>query len=196
MRCSSSASRSAPASARWRSRRSTRCRRFESLGQLTGGVAHDFNNVSDVDHGDLDLLLRQPADPRQAPHRRCRPPAQRGANLCPDARLCAAARAEARPSTSLPASTAFGHVAALARTDVSRSSRFQSGLPFIMVDPNQFELALFNLALNARDAMPDGGADDRGAPRVVNEADAADACSRRLCCVCVSDSGSAWTRRR
>jgi signal transduction histidine kinase/ActR/RegA family two-component response regulator len=135
--------------------------KLETLGQLTGGVAHDFNNLLTPVIGNLDLMRRRlPADDRS--HRLI------------DAALQAASRA----STLVQRLLAFArrqdlrprpvNIGALldGMTDLVRRSLDPSigveishseGLPAAKVDPNQLELAILNLAINARDAMPRGG---------------------------------------
>lgn len=135
--------------------------KMESLGQLTGGVAHDFNNLLMVILGNLNLLRRRlPDDPRvlrlidgavQG--------AERGATLTK--RMLAFARRQAlKPETIELNRLVGGMEEMLQRTlgpTIRISTEFEADLPPIRVDPNQLELALLNLALNARDAMPVGG---------------------------------------
>ena len=135
--------------------------KMDAIGQLTGGVAHDFNNLLMAILGSLELLRKRlPDDPKtmrlvdNAMHG-----AQRGAGLT-QRMLAFARRQELKP-------TAFD-VANLVRgmTDLLHSSLgataqismdFSSRLHEVLADPNQLELAILNLAVNARDAMPTGG---------------------------------------
>jgi signal transduction histidine kinase len=135
--------------------------KMESLGQLTGGVAHDFNNLLMAVLGNLGLLRRRLlhdetllrlVDDAIAG-------AERGATLT-KRMLAFARRQELKPEAVQVGSLVAGIEQMLSRTlgpmveiDVSVSA----GLPAVRVDPHQFELALLNLALNARDAMPNGG---------------------------------------
>jgi signal transduction histidine kinase len=135
--------------------------KMESLGQLTGGVAHDFNNLLMVVLGNLGMLRRRvPDDPRilrlidgatQG--------AERGATLT-KRMLAFARRQELKPET-LDVAKLFGSMEEMLRRTLGPSidiaAMFHDGLPAIRVDPNQLELVLLNLALNARDAMPTGG---------------------------------------
>ena len=135
--------------------------KMDAVGQLTGGVAHDFNNLLMVVLGSLELLRKRlPADPKmmrladnaiQA--------AQRGSGLT-QRMLAFARRQELKPEAL--------DVAELVRgmTDLLRSSLgatvqietdFYPGLDRVLADRNQLELAILNLAVNARDAMPKGG---------------------------------------
>ena len=135
--------------------------KMESIGQLTGGVAHDFNNLLAVILGSLALLRKNlPEDPRTARLiDGAIQGAERGANLTK--RLLAFAR---RQELKLEAVDIAKLVPDL--TDFLRQS-VGPGIAIVFdvapdvhpvrVDANQFELALMNLAVNARDAMPDGG---------------------------------------
>jgi signal transduction histidine kinase len=135
--------------------------KIESLGQLTGGVAHDFNNLLMAILGNLELLRKRlPDEPRirrlisgavQA--------AERGATLT-KRMLAFARRQELKPETVDVASLIGGMEEMLRRTlgpGIQISAEFEDGLLPIRADPNQLELGLLNLALNARDAMPLGG---------------------------------------
>jgi PAS domain S-box-containing protein len=136
--------------------------KMDAIGQLTGGVAHDFNNLLMAVMGSLELLRKRlPDDPRtirlvdNAMHA-----AQRGAGLT-QRMLAFARRQELNPVVLDVASLVRG------MTDLLHSSLgataqirldFASGLSKVLADPNQLELAILNLAVNARDAMPKGGA--------------------------------------
>ncbi len=135
--------------------------KIETLGQLVGGVAHDFNNLLMAVIGNLDVLARRIGDdPRQIRLiNGAIEGARRGATLTQ--RLLAFARKqelEARPTDVLA-------LVANMRDLVERSLGplvevkvvADAPLPAISVDPNQLEMALLNLAVNARDAMPEGG---------------------------------------
>jgi signal transduction histidine kinase len=135
--------------------------KLESLGQLTGGVAHDFNNVLMAILGNLDLLSERSTDQLTT-----RPfidgaiqAAERGATLT-KRMLAFARRQELKPETVDVAQHINGIVEMIRRSlgpTIEIGVEFEDRLSFIRVDPNQLELALLNLALNARDAMPDGG---------------------------------------
>jgi signal transduction histidine kinase len=135
--------------------------KMESLGQLTGGLAHDFNNLLMGIIGSLDYLARQPFSDAKAKHflTAARDSAERGAALTK--RLLAfARRQELRPEAvdvqRLTESMAEMLQRSLGPT-IQIDMSFDPDLALISVDPNQLELAILNLALNARDAMPDGG---------------------------------------
>jgi len=135
--------------------------KVESLGQLTGGVAHDFNNLLIAVLGNLDLLRKHLADDAKA--RRlidgAIQGAERGATLT-KRMLAFARRQELKPETVEVPSLVHSMVEMLGRSlgpGIQISTEFEPALPPTRADPNQLELALLNLALNARDAMPLGG---------------------------------------
>jgi signal transduction histidine kinase len=136
-------------------------RKVESLGQLTGGVAHDFNNLLMAVLGNLELLRKMVRDDPKA----CRLidgailGAERGATLT-KRMLAFARRQELKPETVDVPTLVDGMVEMLQRSlgpGVQIVTDFDPDVPMTRVDPNQLELALLNLALNARDAMPLGG---------------------------------------
>jgi signal transduction histidine kinase len=135
--------------------------KLESLGQLTGGVAHDFNNVLAAVLGNLDVLSRRPSDDTEA--RRfidgAIKAAERGAILT-KRMLAFARRQELKPEAVDVAALVNGMTEMLRRSlgpSIQITTEFETGLSSTRVDPNQLELALLNLSLNARDAMPAGG---------------------------------------
>ena len=135
--------------------------KLEAVGQLTGGVAHDFNNLLQVVLSGLTLMERV-----QDPGRRAlladnvRRAAQRGGELTK--RLLTVARRQSlRPERiDLPGWMQDGAQELLRqalRGDIRLEVQLPPGLPAVEADPAELELALLNLAVNARDAMPDGG---------------------------------------
>jgi signal transduction histidine kinase len=135
-------------------------RKMEAVGQLTGGVAHDFNNLLAAILGSLDLAERRVADERVLRLlRNAMQAARRGAGLT--AQLLAFARRqrlEARPTDLNRVLSGMGDL--LHRTLGGRigvSLHLAKGLWPAMADAGQLELAVLNLAINARDAMPEGG---------------------------------------
>jgi signal transduction histidine kinase len=135
--------------------------KLESLGQLTGGLAHDFNNLLMTILANLELLAKGVPDNPNAKRLidGAIQAAERGANLT-RRMLAFARRQELRPEAvdvqRLVESMADLLQRSLGPTIEIRMD-FKEDLASIRVDPNQFELALLNLALNARDAMPQGG---------------------------------------
>ncbi len=135
--------------------------KMESLGQLTGGVAHDFNNVLMAVLGNLDLIAHNLAGDVSV--RRlidgAIQAAERGAALT-RRMLAFARRQELRPEAVDVARHINSMVDMLRRSlgpTIEIEVSFEENLALIRVDPNQLELAILNLALNARDAMPQGG---------------------------------------
>ena len=151
--------------------------KMETMGQLTGGVAHDFNNLLMAVMGNLDLLRkRMPDDPRL--HRLVDGAiqgAERGASLTQ--RLLAFARQQDLRAVSVDLRTLIeGMADLLARSlgpRVELRLDIPTGLPPARIDANQLELAILNLAINARDAMPDGGRIDIGVAEYQAKGDAA-----------------------
>src|ERR1700730_12765944 len=135
--------------------------KMDTSGQLTGGVAHDFNNLLMALLGSLILLeKRLPDDPRS--HRLLQNAvqgAQRGAALT-QRLLAFSRRQELKPEAVDVQQLVSGMKELLERAlghDVELRTDFQGTLRPALVDANQLELALLNVALNARDAMPNGG---------------------------------------
>ena len=135
--------------------------KVESLGKLTGGVAHDFNNLLMAVLGNLELVTKYAADNPKITRLvdGATRAAERGANLT-KRMLAFARRQELKPETIDVPRLVDGTVEMLRHSlgpETEIVTEFRPDLPAIRADPNQLELALLNLALNARDAMPDGG---------------------------------------
>jgi signal transduction histidine kinase len=135
--------------------------KIEALGQLVGGVAHDFNNLLMAVIGNLDLLSkRMGEDPRQTRLLNgAMEGARRGAALTQ--RLLAFARKQELQAQVIDVERLVEDMKGLIERSVGPMVRValeaEAGVPTINVDPNQLEMALLNLAVNARDAMPLGG---------------------------------------
>jgi signal transduction histidine kinase len=135
--------------------------KMESLGQLTGGLAHDFNNLLMGILGCLHYIgKRIPEDPKSKRMlKAAQESAERGAALTK--RLLAfARRQELHPEAIHLGSLVDGLTEMLRRSvgpTIAIELHIAEDLDLIEVDPNQLELALLNLTLNARDAMPEGG---------------------------------------
>ncbi len=141
--------------------RLAQAQRMEALGQLAGGIAHDFNNVLQAVIGGLSLIQRRAGDFESV--RRLAgmavDAAQRGASIT--GRLLAFARRDAlRAEPVMP-----GHLLEALREILMHTlgigivMRVEAdpSLPLLLADRGQLETVLVNLAVNARDAMPDGG---------------------------------------
>jgi signal transduction histidine kinase/ActR/RegA family two-component response regulator len=136
--------------------------KMDTIGRLTGGVAHDFNNLLMAVLGSLALLEKRLGAEDQHSRRLLHNAvqgAQRGAALT-QRLLAFSRRQELKPESVDVAHLVSGMEELLKRAlghGIDLSLNFPSGLPPLLADANQLELALLNLALNARDAMPKGG---------------------------------------
>ena len=135
--------------------------KLDAIGQLTGGVAHDFNNLLMAVLGSLELLRKRlPPDPMaERLLENAVQGAQRGAALTQ--RMLAFARKQdlKLEGVDVPA-LIRGMTGLLQRSlgpSIELTTRFPCSLAPALTDANQLEIALLNLALNARDAMPEGG---------------------------------------
>lgn len=138
--------------------------KMESVGQLTGGIAHDFNNLLMAVMGNLEILRKRVPD--EPSTRRlidgAMQGARRGASLTQ--RMLAFARQQDLKTTSAD----IGALVSVMQELVKRSLgpqialhlHIEPQLPAAEVDAHQVELAVLNLAINARDAMPEGGVID------------------------------------
>ncbi|MGJ4890817.1 PAS domain S-box protein [Bradyrhizobium sp. HKCCYLRH3099] len=135
--------------------------KMEAIGQLTGGIAHDFNNILTVITGTIEILAAAVAKEPQlaAITRMIDEAAARGADLTQH--LLAFARRQPLQPREIDVNTLMIDTAKLLRPTLGEQieieSVFQDETCVAHVDPNQLATAVINLALNARDAMPDGG---------------------------------------
>jgi signal transduction histidine kinase/ActR/RegA family two-component response regulator len=136
--------------------------KLQALGQLAGGIAHEFNNLLTAVLGSVELLRKwlTEADSRQL--RQLESVAhcvERGSRLT--SQLLAFSRKQSLLAVPLDVAEAIQGMQGLLATTLGPSVQIEvrtdPGLWPAMLDPNQFEAAILNLALNARDAMPDGG---------------------------------------
>ena len=138
-----------------------RSQKMEALGQLTGGLAHDFNNLLTAILGAADLANRNLDKPDKLSRMLdgIRNSAQRGANLTKQ--LLAFARAQPLEMKQIELPEFLAEVSTLVRpslrTDIELVTEISDQLWPIDGDPGALELAILNLAFNARDAMKDGG---------------------------------------
>jgi PAS domain S-box-containing protein len=138
--------------------------KMESVGQLTGGIAHDFNNLLMAVMGNLEILRKRV--PNEAGTRRLIDSAmlgaQRGASLTQ--RMLAFARQQDLKTTSADIGALVCGMRELLRRSlgpqIALHLNIAPSLPPAEVDAHQLELAILNLAINARDAMPEGGVID------------------------------------
>jgi signal transduction histidine kinase/ActR/RegA family two-component response regulator len=134
--------------------------KMEAIGRITGGVAHDFNNLLMVASSGLDLMDRaKDPEKRQALKDGVRQALDRGAGLT--RHLLAFSRRTPMKSEVVDLRSHIDGMRALLdrslREDITVERKVAADLWPVEIDPNQFELALLNLAVNARDAMPAGG---------------------------------------
>jgi len=140
--------------------RMAQTQKLEAVGQLTGGVAHDFNNLLTVIIGGLNMLLKRIEDPKQrqiAEH--MLEAAQRGDKLTKQ--LLAFSRGQRLELAPVDLHAMAPGMEDLLRrsigVDVALNFKMHPDARWVMSDANQLELAVLNLVINARDAMPDGG---------------------------------------
>jgi PAS domain S-box-containing protein len=134
--------------------------KMEALGQLTGGIAHDFNNLLTVVVGGLDIIAKRAEDEKLKRYaENALGAADRGARLT--AQLLAFSRVqrlEVRPTFVAPL---IHNMRPLLKNvlgpGINKEYDLDEALMPVMADPTQLEVAILNLAINARDAMPDGG---------------------------------------
>jgi signal transduction histidine kinase len=134
--------------------------KMEAVGQLTGGIAHDFNNLLNVISGNVELIERYSADERvKRMAQTARRSAERGAKLT--GQLLAFSRSQSLDLRPVSLAHLMDEVRDLLSAAIGPEIALEFGivpeLPPVMADLSQTELAILNLAINARDAMPDGG---------------------------------------
>lgn len=171
--------------------------RLAAVGQLSAGIAHDFNNIMTVIQGHAGLLMLDPATPRPSHEslREIEGAANRAANLT--RQLLAFSRKQVLQSQAINlGKVAFGLKGMLARTlgeHIQLTCGCAPGLPAVFADSTMIEQILMNLAVNARDAMPDGGslAVSIGAVEFAEQSCARDSEARpgSFVCLKVSDTG-------
>ena len=153
--------------------------KMEAVGQLTGGLAHDFNNLLQAIHGNLELVKRLPSDPERVLRwtGNAMRAVSRGAKLT--AQLLAFSRSQKLELKPVALSRLVHGMADLFDRTLGASVDLRLELgddALVIADSTQLELALLNLAINARDAMPSGGVLRIGtvSRAMVDDADLAD----------------------
>jgi len=135
--------------------------KLEAIGRLAGGVAHDFNNLLTAIIGTSELLKRQVADRPELTEEldQILAVATRGSNLTQQ--LLAFSRSKPHQARPMKLSGSVEHMERMLKRligeDIKLITKLTPELPTVIADPAQIELALMNLVINARDAMPNGG---------------------------------------
>jgi signal transduction histidine kinase/ActR/RegA family two-component response regulator len=135
--------------------------KMEAVGQLAGGVAHDFNNVLTAIRGNMELALRDLDPLGRAAHRveASLHSVDRAAEL--SGRLLAFSRRKVMATSPTSVNSCLRGIAPMLQRLIGEETRLEVRLnaaqDVVMADASQLELVLMNLALNARDAMPSGG---------------------------------------
>ena len=135
--------------------------KMEAIGQLTGGIAHDFNNLLTAVIGNLDMIRTRAAgnDRLQRMADNALEAARKGAKL--SSQLLAFSRSQRMNVGPVDLAQLLNGMSGLLTQSVGPSVRVDVRVDedarFVVSDGNQLELALLNLAVNARDAMPEGG---------------------------------------
>lgn len=134
--------------------------KMEAIGRLTGGIAHDFNNLLNVIIGNVDLIDRLADNERiKRMANSARNATKRGAKLT--GQLLAFSRNQSLDLKPVEIESLVDGmkdlIAVSVGSDIHVTFEISSLLPRAVADANQLEMAILNLAINARDAMPDGG---------------------------------------
>jgi signal transduction histidine kinase len=134
--------------------------KMEAVGQLTGGLAHDFNNLLTAVVGNLDLIRARAIEPRIVRlAENAFKAAERGSKLT--AQLLAFSRTQKLATEAVNLNHLIEGMYELLNQSLGANilikTEFDPGVPFVIADGNQLEVSVLNLAINARDAMPEGG---------------------------------------
>ncbi len=166
--------------------------KMEALGQLTGGIAHDFNNLLTVVVGGLDIIAKRVSDPKLKSYAdNALAAAERGARLT--GQLLAFSRVQRLEVRATYVAPLIENMRPLLRNvlgpGITKQFELDDQLMMpVMADPTQLEVAVLNLAINARDAMPEGGVLTFSTKlvRIADEPDLEDGDYLELC---ISDTG-------
>jgi len=168
--------------------------KMQAIGQLSGGIAHDFNNLLTVILGNLEIVQKRMGDDAKISRllENATQGALRGVSLTQ--RMLAFARRQELKTESVDIAQLVQGITGLLRSSLGPGiridTRFPEDLEAVLADTNQLELALLNLATNARDAMPDGGVVSIVAePQVVLELGHSDLPAGRYVRLSVIDTG-------
>ena len=166
--------------------------KMEALGQLTGGIAHDFNNLLTVVVGGLDIVAKRTEEEKLRRYaENALAAAERGARLT--GQLLAFSRVQRLEVTPTYVAPLIQNMRPLLRNvlgpGIEKRFDLDEVMMPVMADPTQLEVAVLNLAINARDAMPDGGVLEL-ASKPVNVADDPDLEDGDYIELCISDTGA------
>lgn len=159
--------------------------KMEAVGQLTGGLAHDFNNLLTAVVGNLDLIRTRSTEPRIARMaENAFKAAERGSKLT--AQLLAFSRTQKLATEAVNLNQLIKGMYELLNQSLGANVRIETKLdssaPAVIADANQLEVGILNLAINARDAMPDGG--------MLTIATSVEESNDRIVVLSVSDTGT------
>ncbi|MGY2439588.1 PAS domain S-box protein [Pseudomonas sp. SDO52101_S400] len=168
--------------------------KMQAIGQLSGGIAHDFNNLLTVILGNLEILRKRVGDDPKVSRllENATQGALRGVSLTQ--RMLAFARRQELKTEPVDIPKLVQGITGLLRSSLGPGIRIETQFPddleAVLADTNQLELAVLNLATNARDAMPEGGSVVIGAqPQVVQEQSQSSLAAGRYVCLSVTDNG-------
>ncbi|MCU0117822.1 PAS domain S-box protein [Pseudomonas sp. B2M1-30] len=168
--------------------------KMQAIGQLSGGIAHDFNNLLTVILGNLEILGKRVGDDPKVSRllENATQGALRGVSLTQ--RMLAFARRQELKTEPVNITQLVQGITGLLRSSlgpgITIETRFAEDLEAVLADTNQLELALLNLATNARDAMPEGGGVIISAqPEVVLEQAHSPVAAGRYVCLSLTDTG-------
>lgn len=135
--------------------------KMQAIGQLSGGIAHDFNNLLTVILGNLEIVQKRVGDDPKITRllENATQGALRGVSLTQ--RMLAFARRQELKTEAVDIPQLVQGITGLLRSSLGPNIKIETRFPLeldrVLADTNQLELAILNLATNARDAMPDGG---------------------------------------
>jgi len=168
--------------------------KMQAIGQLSGGIAHDFNNLLTVILGNLEIVRKRLGDDPKVSRllENATQGALRGVSLTQ--RMLAFARRQELKTEPVDVARLVQGITGLLRSSLGPGIRIETALPEglepVLADTNQLELAVLNLATNARDAMPEGGSVVISArPEVVLEESHSSMKAGRYVCLSLVDSG-------
>ncbi|PTT25735.1 PAS domain-containing sensor histidine kinase [Pseudomonas sp. HMWF021] len=168
--------------------------KMQAIGQLSGGIAHDFNNLLTVILGNLEIVRKRLGDDPKVSRllENATQGALRGVSLTQ--RMLAFARRQELKTEPVDVTRLVQGITGLLRSSLGPGIWIETALPEglepVLADTNQLELAVLNLATNARDAMPEGGSVVISArPEVVLEESHSSMKAGRYVCLSLVDSG-------